>query len=57
MTGNLFVTDCEALDELPFCGVPAVVGRRAMSLGTLNRRKRGVDRLKVCVRTNEEEAL
>jgi hypothetical protein len=46
MSGNLFVTDWDALDEPPFCGMPVVVGRRAMSLCTLNRRKRDVDRLK-----------
>ena len=49
MTGSLFVTDWEAVDVLPFCGVPTVVGSRAMSLRALDRRKRkrGIDRLKI----------
>ena len=56
MTGSLFVTDCEAVDELTFCGVPAVVGSRAMSLNR-RKRKRGIDRLKVCGGTKERNSL
>ncbi len=54
ITGNLFVTDWGALDGLGFCGVLAIVGRRAISSCTLNRRKRGIDRLNVCGRTKEK---
>jgi hypothetical protein len=51
MTGSLFVTDWEDVDELPFCGVPTVVGSRAMLFR--RKRKRGFDRLKGCGETNE----
>lgn len=59
MTGSLFVTDWEAVDELPFCGMPAVVGSMGMSLCILNRRKRkrGIDRLKVCGGTNKSSLI
>jgi hypothetical protein len=59
MTGSLFVTDWEVVDELPFCGVPTVVGSRAISLCTLDRRKRkrGIDRLETCGEINKRSSL
>ena len=55
MTGSLFVTDWEDVDELPFCGVPTVVGSRVMLFR--RKRKRGIDRLKGCGGTKERSSL
>ena len=55
MTGSLFVTDWEDVDELPFCGVPTVVGSRAILFR--RKRKRGIDRLKGCGGINKRSSL
>lgn len=45
--------DWDALDEVPFCGVPAVVGSKVILLWALNRRNRGIDRLEALAEEKE----